>query len=131
MADFAATFGQPSAPSWNYPISYSGKGPCKCAIGIGPEADVPGLGHVNIASELNREVNQAPPQTWAKYTWAWAQWVNQELPILPLYNNAFHTIYQTNRYTKFPPQSEKWLWTVLSGADETVVWMQNGYLKLG
>jgi peptide/nickel transport system substrate-binding protein len=131
MADFAATFGQPSAPSWNYPISYSGKGPCKCAIGIGPEADVPGLGHVNIASELNREVNQAPPQTWAKYTWAWAQWVNQELPILPLYNNAFHTIYQTNRYTNFPPQSEKWLWTVLSGADETVVWMQNGYLKLG
>ncbi|GAB3925776.1 hypothetical protein GCM10011575_06470 [Microlunatus endophyticus] len=130
MADFAATFGEASSPSWNYPISYSGSGPCKCAIGIGPEADVPGLGHVNIASELNREVNQATPDTWSKYTWAWAQWVNQQLPILPLYNNAFHTIYQTNRYANFPPQSQKWLWTVLSGADETVVWMQNGYLKL-
>ncbi|MBO0810809.1 MAG: hypothetical protein J2P23_02055 [Microlunatus sp.] len=130
MADFAATFGEPSPPSWNYPISYSGSGPCKCGIGIGPEADVPELGHVNIASELNREVNQASPDTWSKYTWAWAQWVNQQLPILPLYNNAFHTIYQTSRYSNFPPQSEKWLWTVLSGADETVVWMQNGYLKL-
>ncbi|WP_195909267.1 ABC transporter substrate-binding protein [Microlunatus sp. Gsoil 973] len=130
MADFAAGFGQASSPSWNYPISYSGKGPCKCAIGIGPEADVPGLGHVNIASELNREVNQEPPETWAKYTWAWAQWFNKELPFLPLYNNAFHEAYSTSRYTNFPPDSEKWLWTGLTGAAQPVEWMQNGYLKL-
>jgi len=130
MADFAATFGQANYPSWNYPVAYSGHGPCKCAIGIGPTATVPGLGKVNIASELNREVNQAPPNTWSKYVWAWAQWVNENLPILPLYNNAFHTIYATSRYTNFPPQSEKWLWTVLSGAAENVLWMQNGYLKL-
>ncbi len=130
MADFAATFGQAASPAWNYPISYSGSGPCNCAIGIGPEADVPGLGHVNIASELNREVNQATPDTWPKYTWAWAQWVNQNLPILPLYNNAFHEAYSTSRYTNFPPDSAKWLWTGLTGAAQPVEWMQNGYLKL-
>lgn len=130
MADFAAGFGELSPPSYNYPISYSGSGPCTCAIGIGPDANVPGLGKVNIAAELNREVQQAPPETWAKYTWAWAQWINQNLPILGLYDNAFHTIYQTQRYDNFPAQSEKWLWTPLSGANYVVLWMQNGYIKL-
>ncbi|WP_157683559.1 ABC transporter substrate-binding protein [Microlunatus soli] len=130
MADFAAGFGQATSPSWNYPISHSGKGPCKCGIGIGPEADVPGIGTVNIAAELNREVQQEPPETWAKYTWAWAQWVNRELPIIGLYDNAFHTIYGTSRYTKFPPQSEKWMWTVLTGGNEQIIWMQEGYLQL-
>ncbi|QDP97214.1 hypothetical protein FOE78_15905 [Microlunatus elymi] len=130
MADFAATFGLPATPSWNYPIAYSGSGPCNCGIGIGPDANVPGLGHVNIASELNREVNEATPNTWAKYTWAWAQWVNQNLPILPLYNNAFHESYSTVRYTDFPPDSAKWLWTGLTGAAQPVEWMQAGYLKL-
>jgi peptide/nickel transport system substrate-binding protein len=130
MADFAATFGQASAPSWNYPVSYSGQGPCKCAIGIGPTADVPGLGNVTIASELNREVNQEPPSTWSKYVWAWAQWVNQNLPILPLYNNAFHEAYSSARYSNFPPDSEKWLWTGLSGVSQPVEWMQEGFLKL-
>jgi peptide/nickel transport system substrate-binding protein len=130
MADFAASFGQPANPAWNYPISYSGSGACNCAIGIGPEADVPGIGHVNIASELNREVNQATPDTWAKYTWAWAQWANQNLPFLPLYNNAFHEAVSTSRYTDFPPDSAKWLWTGLTGAAQPVEWMQAGYLKL-
>ncbi|MBO0810810.1 MAG: hypothetical protein J2P23_02060 [Microlunatus sp.] len=130
MADFAASFGQASSPSWNYAISYSGKGACNCAIGIGPGADVPGIGHVNIASELNREVNQADPSTWPKYTWAWARWFNENLPFLPLYNNAFHEAYTTSRYTNFPPDSQKWLWTGLSGAAQPVEWMQNGYLKL-
>lgn len=130
MADFAAGFGQAAPPSYNYPISYSGSGPCKCAIGIGPTADVPGLGTVNIASELNREVNQEPPATWSKYVWAWAQWVNQNLPILPMYNNAFHEAYASARYTNYPPDSAKWLWTGLSGASQPVMWMQEGYLKL-
>ena len=130
MADFAAGFGQATSPSWNYPISYSGSGPCNCGIGIGPEDNVPGLGKVTIAAELNREVQQEGPETWSKYTWAWAQWVNQKLPILGLYDNAFHTIYQTSRYDNFPPQSEKWMWTVLTGGQEQIIWMQEGYLKL-
>lgn len=130
MADWAASFGQASTPAWNYPISYSGKGPCNCAIGIGPEADVPGLGHVNIASELNREANEADPSTWSKYTWDWAQWFNQNLPFLPLYNNAFHEASSQTRYTDFPPDSQKWLWTGLTGAAQPVEWMQAGYLKL-
>ena len=129
MADFAATFGNYTLPAWNYPISYGGSGPCNCAIGIGPTADVPGLGTVNIASELNYEINAAPPDTWAGYVWDWARWINLNLPILPLYNNAFHMIYSTARYENFPPKSQKSLWTVLTGADEAVLWMQQGYLK--
>lgn len=130
MADFAATFGQAAPPAWNYPISYSGSGSCNCAIGIGPTANVPGLGTVTIASELNREANQAPPETWAKYTWAWAQWINTNLPILPMYNNAFHEAYSSARYSNFPPDSAKWLWTGLSGASQPVMWMQEGYLTM-
>ena len=129
MADFAAGFGQYTSPSWNYPISYSGSGPCNCAIGIGPTSDVPGLGTVNIAAELNNEVNSAPPNTWSGYVWDWAQWINQNLPILPLYNNAFHEAYSSGRYSNFPPSSQKWLWTGLTGAAQPVVMMQQGYIK--
>lgn len=130
MADFAASFGEPANPAYNYPIAYSGKGPCNCAIGIGPRADVPGLGNVNIAAELNREVNQDPPSKWAADTWDWAQWFNQNLPFLPIYNNAFHEVSSQQRYTDFPPDSAKWLWTGLTGVSQPVEWMQAGYLKL-
>jgi peptide/nickel transport system substrate-binding protein len=130
MADFAATFGQPTTPAWNYAISYGGSGPCNCAIGIGPTSDVPGLGNVNVASALNDEVNSAEPNTWPGYIWDWSRWVNQNLPILPLYNNAFHEAYSTARYSDYPPASQKWLWTGLDGAAQPVLWMQEGYLKL-
>lgn len=134
MADFAATFVSTAKKStWNYPIYYNGNGPCsgcQVAIGIGPIAKVPGLGRVNIGATLNAEVNTAPPSTWAKYTWDWARFINEELPILPLYNNAFHMIWSTGRYTDFPPlKTQGWLWTDLNGKEQ-VVWMQLGYLRL-
>lgn len=133
IADFAATFG---GSQWNYPISYNGVGPCGSAcsagigIGIGPVANVPGLGRVNIAATLNTELQTAPPSDWAKYTWDWARWINGELPILPLYNNAFHESYSTSRYMSFPPNSASWLWTGMGGAAQPVMWQQMGYLKL-
>ncbi|MFD2082736.1 ABC-type transport system, substrate-binding protein [Actinopolymorpha cephalotaxi] len=132
LADFAATFAQGSLPAWNYPIWYDGKGEFHghVAIGVGPYADVPGLGKVHIAATLNRQVNQAPKSKWAEYTYDWARWINRDLPILPLYNNAFHEAYGTSRYTKFPPDSEKWLWTGLGGAAQPVMWMQSGYLQM-
>lgn len=134
MADFAATFVSTATTlTWNYPLYYNSAGQCKgcqIAIGIGPIADVPGLGKVNIGAALNKEVNTAPPSTWAKYTWDWARWINDELPILPLYNNAFHMIWSTGRYTDFPSlQKEAWMWTPLNGSEQTV-WMQEGYLHL-
>lgn len=129
LADFAATFG---GPPWVYPASYNGKGAYKgtVAIGIGPISDVPGLGKVNIAAALQSEVNTAPPSSWAKYTWDWARWVNENLPILPLYDNAFHNSYTTSRYVDFPPTSKSWMWTDLSQVPEPILWMQNGYLHL-
>ena len=59
-----------------------------------------------------------------------SSWVNQNLPILPLYNNAFHEAYGTSRYTSFPPDTAKWLWTGLGGAAQPVVWQQAGYLQM-
>ena len=134
MADFAATFGEyPGVfPTWNYPVSYNGKGKYNgpVAIGFNPISYVPGLGTVNISQALNAEINKAPPSTWAQYTWDWARWFNQNLPFLPLYNNAFHEAYSTPRYTNFPPNSAKWLWTQFGQVAQPVVWMQDGYLKL-
>jgi peptide/nickel transport system substrate-binding protein len=132
LADFAATFAQGALPAWNYPIWYDGKSAFQgtVAIGIGPVSDVPGLGKVNIGAELNREVNEAPPSQWAAYTYDWARWIDQNLPLLPLYNNAFHIIYGTTRYTDFPPDSVKWLWTNLGGAAQIVTQMQEGYLQM-
>lgn len=132
MADFAQVFGWPSLPSYNYPVSYSGTGPFtgQVTIGYGPVSNVPGLGTVNVSHALNAEINEAPPSTWGKYTYDWARWVNNDLPLLPLYNNAFHEAYATSRYTDFPPASAKWLWTNLGDVSQPVVWMQDGYLKL-
>lgn len=129
IGDFAATFG---GSQWNYPIGYNGKGPFNkpIAIGIGPVSDVPGLGRVNIAATLNKQLNTAPPKDWPRLTYSWARWINQNLPILPLYNNAFHESYNTNRYVNFPPTSAKWLWTGLGGAAQPVMWQQMGYLHL-
>jgi peptide/nickel transport system substrate-binding protein len=134
MADFAATFGEyPGVfPTWNYPVSYNGKGRYngQVAIGFNPISNVPGLGTVNISQALNAEINKAPPSTWAQYTWDWARWFNRDLPFLPLYNNAFHEAYSTPRYTNFPPKSAKWLWTQFGDVGQPIVWMQDGYLKL-
>lgn len=130
MADFAATFG---GSAWNYPVWYNGTGSCGCspAIGYGPTSEVPGLGKVNVAATLNREVYSAPPSTWAKYTYDWARWVNENLPILPLYNNAIHGAYDKSRYTHQPPDSQRWLLVAaVTGAAQTVLWQQEGYLKL-
>lgn len=132
IGDVANTFLSGSLPAWNYPLSYSGNGPFhgSVGIGIGPISDVPGLGTVNIAAALDEELNTAPPSEWAKYTWDWARWINENLPILPLYNNAFHESYSMARYTDFPPTSAKWLWTGLGGAAQPVMWMEEGYLRL-
>jgi peptide/nickel transport system substrate-binding protein len=132
MADFAATFGAQATPAFNYPVTWDGKGTFngQVTIGYGPIDKVPGLGTVNIAQELNKEINQAQPSTWGQLTYDWARWFNQNLPFLPMYNNAFHESYSTARYTDFPPLSAKWLWTNLSNVGQPVVWMQEGYLKL-
>lgn len=134
LADFAATFVTTAkTQTWNYPVYDNGQSKCtgcQVAIGIGPVSNVPGLGKVNIGATLNKEVNTAPPSQWKRLTWDWARWINQNLPILPLYNNAFHESYSTNRYTDFPPDSQKWLWTVFGGAAQPVVWQQLGYMKL-
>jgi peptide/nickel transport system substrate-binding protein len=132
MSDFAATFGQQATPAFNYPVTWDGKGTFSgsVTIGYGPVDKVPGLGTVNIAQELNNEINTSQPSTWGQLTYDWARWFNQNLPFLPMYNNAFHESYATSRYTDFPPLSAKWLWTNLSDVGQPVVWMQDGYLKL-
>ena len=132
MSDFANTFAWPALPSYNYPVGYDGKGPFtgQVTIGFPVISNVPGLGTVNIAQALNQEINTAPPSSWGQLTYDWARWFNENLPFLPMYDNAFHESYSTSRYTDFPPVSAKWLWTNLSDVGQPVVWMQNGYLKL-
>jgi peptide/nickel transport system substrate-binding protein len=117
--------------SLNYPVSYSGSGPCtNChvAIGLGPQATVPGIGHVDIAAALNTEIETAPKSEWAKYVWDWARFVNEELPILPITNNSFGEAYADARYVDWPPLSQAWLWT--SFGPQIVQFMQQGYLHL-
>jgi peptide/nickel transport system substrate-binding protein len=132
MSDFGQTFAWPALPSYNYPVGYDGKGPFSGSVTIGFPviSNVPGLGTVNIAQALNKEINTAAPSTWGQLTYDWARWFNENLPFLPLYDNAFHEAYSTSRYTDFPPMSAKWLWTNLSDVGQPVVWMQEGYLKL-
>ncbi|HVX46068.1 MAG TPA: ABC transporter substrate-binding protein [Mycobacteriales bacterium] len=121
---------------YNYPATWNGEGkctnngsPCQPAIGVGPIDEVPGLGKVNLAQTINYQLLTVPPgPKWKELTWDWARYINKELPILPLQNNAIHEAYSTSRYTNWPADDSK-LWT-LYGSRQILYFMQNGYLKL-
>ncbi|HVX43811.1 MAG TPA: ABC transporter substrate-binding protein [Mycobacteriales bacterium] len=122
--------------TYNFPASWNGQGkclangnPCQTTIGIGPFGDVPGLGQVNLAQTINHQLITTPPgPKWNELTWSWAQYINRELPILPLQNNTIHASYSTKRYTNWPAPSSK-LWS-LYGSREILYFMQHGYVKL-
>jgi peptide/nickel transport system substrate-binding protein len=84
---------------------------------------------VNIAQTLNHQLFTTPPgPAWKDLTWSWARFINRELPILPVDNNAIHEAYSTSRYTNWPEESSK-LWS-LYGSRQILYFMQHGYLKL-
>lgn len=115
----------------NYPVTYNGKGSCHCnvAVGIGPIANVPGLGKVNIESALNNELNTAPPSEWGKFAWDWVRYINKNLPFLGIYNNSFHVIYNSSRFSDFPPEKDAWMWTLSPIPAQPIVWEQQGFIK--
>lgn len=131
------TYFNTTLSSFNFPATWNGQGTCKTggktcqpAIGVGPFGDVPGLGKVNLSQTINHQVFTVPPGSdWNTLTWSWAQFVNKELPILPVQNNAIHEAYSTSRYTNWPADSSK-LWTLYGGGRQMLYFMQNGFLQL-
>lgn len=115
--------------SFNYPATYSGVGKCNChvAMGVGPIAEVPGLGKTNLSVAINKEVSTAPRQDWSRYVWDWARFVNDNLPMLPLWDNSQHMAYSSARYTDWPRSSDLGLWN--ASAPLPILFMQHGFLK--
>lgn len=114
--------------TYNYSVAgeaSSSTGSGEAAIGIGPDAQVPGLGKVNIASQLSRELATATPNQWSKYVWDWARFQDEQLPTVPMTSTNFHILWSTSRYTDWPPPS-----FIRTAAADMVLWMQYGYLRL-
>lgn len=116
----------------NFPSlgNYAGKR----GIGVGPKADVPGLGAVNIPATLDSEArNVAPGQQMKDLTWDWAQFVNQQVPYIWYATKVYQFSYSTNGYTNWPPvdaQGSSPLWDII-GANTSagvVLAMEQGYI---
>ena len=116
----------------NYPSlgNYSGKR----GMGVGPKADIPGLGNVNVSATLDAQArNTAPDQTMKNLTWDWAQFVNQQVPYIWYATKVYQFSYSTKNYTNWPPKNAQGtspLWDIVGGNTSAgiLLAMEQGYI---
>ncbi len=116
----------------NYPSlgNYSGKR----GMGVGPTADVPGLGNVNVSATLDKQArNVAPDQTMKNDTWDWAQFVNQQVPYIWYATKVYQYSYSDTNYTNWPPKDASGtspLWDIVGGNTSAglLLAMEQGYI---
>ncbi|MBA8793189.1 peptide/nickel transport system substrate-binding protein [Friedmanniella endophytica] len=106
----------------------------KRGIGVGPTANVPGLGNVNVSSTLDAQArNVAPDQKMKDLTWDWAQFVNQQVPYIWYATKIYQFSYSEKSFTNWPPTTNNGsspLWDIV-GANTSagvVLAMEQGYI---
>lgn len=119
-------------PGYNFTRqgNYAGKR----GIGFGPAKNVPGLGQVDVASTIDRQVRSVEPgEEMNKQVWNWAQLVNDEVPYIWYATKVYQFPFSTKDFTNWPPLGENKtseLWDIIS-ADMTgglSLAMQQGYI---
>ncbi|ADB34120.1 extracellular solute-binding protein family 5 [Kribbella flavida DSM 17836] len=119
-------------PGYNFTRqgNYAGKR----GIGFGPKKNVPGLGEVDVASTIDRQVRTVEPgEEMNKQVWNWAQLVNEEVPYIWYATKVYQFPFSTKDFTNWPPLGENntsELWDIIS-ADMTgglSLAMQQGYI---
>lgn len=119
-------------PIVNFPQqgNYAGKR----GNGIGPKANVPGQGTINIPATLDAQAgNVAPGQQMKDDTWSWAQFVNQQVPYIWYATKVYQFSYSTAHYGNWPPVDSSGagpLWSIISNNQSggLVLAIEQGYI---
>lgn len=119
-------------PAQNY--SKQGNYAGKRGIGFGPTMDVPGLGTVDVASTIDKQVRDVGPgPEMKKLTWDWARLVNEQVPYIWYATKVYQFSYSTKNFTNWPPKDKNGtspLWDII-GANlpgGLVMAMEQGYI---
>lgn len=89
-------------------------------IGFGPILKVPGIGKVNIPQELDSEIHRvAPGPKMKRLAYAWAKFVNTEVPYLEYADFANQIAFSSKKFTW--PSTDSTLWSRISNGNHLVV----------
>jgi peptide/nickel transport system substrate-binding protein len=120
-------------PGQNYTKqgNYAGKR----GIGFGPTIDVPGLGKVDLASTIDKQVREVGPgQKMKDLTWDYAQLVNDQVPYIWYATKVYQFSYSTKNFTNWPPQDQNGtseLWDIIGSnlPGGLLIAMEQGYIN--
>lgn len=100
------------------------------ATGLPSVVRVPGIGRVHPPLALGNEVtNISDQRQWRKLTWAWAHYVNSQLPYIDLYQTKIIALHSSEHFAHWPRAGSP-LWEVgLDHGDLLTYLMQKGYIR--
>ncbi len=83
-------------------------------LGFGPNVTLPGVGHVNLATNLKTDQSLTSPTAIEAAAIAYAKLVNEQLPFLPYADKRMQVFYSTQTYVGWPAPTS-YLWQQLGG----------------
>lgn len=102
-------------------------------LGVGPTANVPGLGTVNIPATISQEAANVPTGTaqFSQIVYDWVHWFNQQLPVYDIADEADNlSVRNTTRFTDWPASGSP-LYEVQTQGSQGVITlaMQEGFIR--
>lgn len=102
-------------------------------LGVGPVADVPGLGKVNIPDTVTQEANNVPTGTaqFSQIVYDWVHWFNETLPVYDVADEADNlSVYNNSRFTDWPASNSPLYEVQTQGSQGVMILaMQQGYIQ--
>lgn len=118
-------------PELNYPSNLAaGAVKGDSGLGVGPVANVPGLGSVDIPATIAHEANAVGPgPQMNRLVWIWARFVNQDMPYFSYIDKNYPLQVSEFHFTHWPPkQSYMWGVEALNQHAGLLLMMENGYI---
>jgi peptide/nickel transport system substrate-binding protein len=116
-------------PLENYDYSSSSEP----GLGVGPVADIPGIGTVNIPQAIAQEASDVPTGTpeFARLVYDWVRWFNATLPVYDIAAQPDNlSVYNDSRFTDWPPLNSAIYETQTQGSQGVMILaMQEGYIR--
>ena len=114
------------------PLSdYNYSSPSEPGLGIGPVTTIPGIGRVNVSEAITREAAAVPIATerFDKLVYDWVRWFNSALPVYDIGFQTAFSVYDTSRFTDWPPKGSPIFETQTQGSQgQEILAMQEGYI---
>lgn len=118
-------------PLANAATNFGGNGGPGTGIGVGPTADIPGIGTVNVANAIRTEAASVPEgsQKFDTLVYDWVSWFNKTLPAYNIGLQTAFSAYDTLRFTDWPPLDSPYNRIAAQGSQgQQILAMQEGYI---